>query len=272
MKSIVVSVDDTSWSDTAVRWTTAVAAARHAPVVLVATWQPAQVEFPPVEDTREHAVLDAALRTVAAQLPADVVPRRRIVAGAPPDALLRAVRHDDADLLVVGMPGYGLDLYGAGTVADTLARSAACPLVLVPNGAPAAVRRILLGLDASEASQQAAQWCAAFAADLHAEVVAVHVYTEQFDLVPETDSESMFQYWQQSVTGPWTQPLRDAGVSVRPDIVHGDDVTKMLVATAVAEAADLIVVGGRHRHRGPDAHETLRLVHATPVPLALIPV
>jgi nucleotide-binding universal stress UspA family protein len=93
---------------------------------------PGYLRVTPAAEEAAHAELE---RTVAA-LPDDVWAEPAFLRGDPAHEL--AVESEVADLLVVGSRGYGpLHAVLLGGVSGRVARTAACPLLIVPHGADA---------------------------------------------------------------------------------------------------------------------------------------
>lgn len=125
------------------------------------------------------------------------------------------------------------------------------------------LKRIVLGLDSSEAAAAAAHWAAAAVLDSGGEVVAVHgmgtspeilgeavadasrglgfVPSEVEDVVPSevTDTTEAVRLLLEE---RWCLPLREAGVAYRTVVSQADPV-QALLETARREDADMIVVG-----------------------------
>ena len=275
MKRLLVGMDRSQGAEAALRWAASIADQLGAEIVAVSAWTPQQAELPPTEWEAEHRELFGALRAEIDELAGMRSVRSDIVDGAPVDVLLERCEIEDADLVVVGLRGSGgfLDLR-LGSVTDMLAHHTNRPLAVVPAAPPLGVRRIVLGVDGSEGAVAAASWCAAFASGLGAEVNAVSVYTQQYEIVPEQDVNSVFQYFKRAVSDEWIAPLRDAGVTVHPELLHGRHVAETLIEVAQRVDAELIVVGThgfaplvRMRLGGV----AMRLLHTTPLPVVLVP-
>ena len=143
MAGIIVGVDGSHGAHRALEWAMQEAAARHAPLTVIAVHQVAASawivapSFLPVDElTVEHArqVAEEAVAKAAAQLgesqPVSVTVRA--VTGLPAKELIEASR--DADLLVVGSRGGGgFARLMLGSVSDQVARHAHCPVVVVPE-------------------------------------------------------------------------------------------------------------------------------------------
>jgi nucleotide-binding universal stress UspA family protein len=138
--------------------------------------------------------------------------------------------------------------------------------------------RIVLGLDGSRGAEAAAEWCAAHAGALDAEVLAVHAVppvlagslpvpvVEQG--VGDTGRAALRDALQE-----WCAPLHDAGVSFDTRVVDGEP------AAAIMELADevdaVMVIVGR-RGRGGFAELLLgsvphRLTHHCDRPVLVVP-
>lgn len=275
MRRLLVGVDRSQDAKTALRWAASIADPLGAEVVAVSAWEPQQAELPPKEWEEEHRELRDALNVALGELVGVRSMRSDVVDGAPVDVLLARGEVEDADLLVVGLRGAGGFLgLRLGSVTDMLAHHTNRPLAVVPEASPVGVRRIVLGVDGSEGAAASSSWCAAFASDLQAEVTAACVYTQQYEIVPEQDPNSVFQYFKRAVNDEWIAPLRDAGVRVHPELLHGQHVAEALIEAAQRVDAQMIVVGTHgfapliRRRLGGVA---MRLLHTTPLPVVLVP-
>jgi nucleotide-binding universal stress UspA family protein len=276
MKRLLVGTDRSANAATTLRWAANVAAALGADLVAVAAWTPEQAELPPDEWAREHRELQAVLDDGLSELPVGVATfRAEVVDGHLVEVMLARALAEDADLLVVGIPGRG-DLRGqrVGSAADTLAHHTTRPVAVVPDVSPMNLERIVLGVDGSEGAAAATSWTARFASALHARVDAVSVLPRQFENVPETDAHRLFQHVSQALNEEWTAPLHEADVAVHPQLLHDRHVAEALIDAATRVDATAIVVGTHglaplvHMRIGGVA---MRCLHATPLPLVLVP-
>jgi len=139
MSSIVVGVDGSSGSRTALHWAHAEARLRRTTLSVVTVWQmpsiatlPSFGAMPPIEDVSDEA--EAALLAVLDEEDvhtSDEVPVETIVAqGSAAPALIEVAR--DASLLVVGSRGHG-GFTGVllGSVSLHCVNHATCPVVVV---------------------------------------------------------------------------------------------------------------------------------------------
>jgi nucleotide-binding universal stress UspA family protein len=114
--------------------------------------------------------------------------------------------------------------------------------------------KFVVGVDGSEQSRRAVEWCATYAKLLGAEVVAVHAIDIPFldtqptafpVRIPEFSAEER-EDLEDVVTGEWCAPLEEASVSFRVVLVDGVP-ARVLMRAAVDEDADLVVTGKRGR-------------------------
>jgi nucleotide-binding universal stress UspA family protein len=140
--------------------------------------------------------------------------------------------------------------------------------------------KIIVGVDGSESSGRAVEWCAAHAAGFGGEVVAVHsvewpVYAASgfgvaavpISKPPDHDAiEAVMK-------NDWCAPLAKAGVSFRTVVVDGSPAGS-IIALAQHEQADLVVTGRRglggfkELLLGSTSHE---LSHHVDCPLVIVP-
>lgn len=138
---VAVGLDGSPPSIAALRWTVEEAQLRQAALAVVHTWHmPCAGVHPSIGDAYDADVLkraanetvDGALADVV--LPPELPVDRHVVDGSPAAALLHV--GNDADLIVVGGRGLG-DFVGMvlGSVSQHVARSARCPVLVIPSEA-----------------------------------------------------------------------------------------------------------------------------------------
>jgi nucleotide-binding universal stress UspA family protein len=110
---------------------------------------------------------------------------------------------------------------------------------------------IVVGVDGSEGSDRALEWCRDHAPDLDAEVVVVHAFVTPAYTVPLYDTLAVstnVEEWRDEVKKAleteWCASL--GGVPYRAMVMDGPP-AHVILETARAEHADLIVVGARGR-------------------------
>jgi nucleotide-binding universal stress UspA family protein len=276
MKRTLVGVDRSGNAACALRWAAGITASLGTELVAVMAWTPNQAELPPEEWERDHREVRQLLDEYLSEVPDTAgSTRAEVVDGEPVQLLLERADSEDAALIVVGMRGEGgFPMLRVGSVADTLAHHTSRPLAVIPDGARPKVSRIVLGVDGSDGAQTAAAWCASFARDLHAEVVAVCADSPLIGRLHEHDAADIREQIANDLHTSWTAPLRKAGVPVREELVSEPHVADALLTAAEATDADVIVVGThglapliRMRIGGV----AMSLLHATTLPLILVP-
>jgi nucleotide-binding universal stress UspA family protein len=137
-------------------------------------------------------------------------------------------------------------------------------------------QRILVGVDGSEDSQHALEWCVEFARGANVEVIVCHVvsnFGEWMLSVGQVDFQKIEQEHQRLLNGPWTEPLR--GDTVRYELVQvSGNPVKALLALADSQDVDLIVIGkAGHGAAGEFllGGTAAKLAHRTTRPLLLVP-
>lgn len=141
------------------------------------------------------------------------------------------------------------------------------------------VRRIVVGVDGSEAAARALKWAIGLAAPLDAEVIAVYAY-ELPAYMPRPggapylpEQENWERALRQDFELRWCAPLAEAGVRHQTlfQIGHAGDV---LLRTAESVAADLIVTGRRGRGELAEllgGSVSRRMMHRAHTPVVVVP-
>jgi len=139
------------------------------------------------------------------------------------------------------------------------------------------ISKIVVGVDGSDHSARALQWCADHADGFEAEVIVVHVVEIPPQLGPVVPVLPSLTEVQRAEIGDlvqgWCKPLADAGVSYRVTIVEGR-APRALARLAEDEDAELVVTGRRGRGEfaelvlGSTSHA---LTHCLTRPLVIVP-
>lgn len=140
-----------------------------------------------------------------------------------------------------------------------------------------APRRMVVGVDSSQASARGVRWAADVAVDTGAEVVAVHALGLLAHLGPDPDDATPSQSHRDEVRrrfeGEWCAGLQRADVAHECRLVEGSPVIALL-DTAARVGADLIVVGRRGAGGFPGLQlgsTSLQLVEHAEVPVVVVP-
>ena len=140
---------------------------------------------------------------------------------------------------------------------------------------------MIVGVDGSAPAGHAVEWCAKYGAALGAEVVVVYAFE-----APSYDSVAMRHYFpiplfteedrarlREHVERDWCSRLNAASVPHRVEVLEGQP-AKVILKTAAAEDADLVVVGRRglgnvaERLLGSTSYQ---LAHHLDRPLVIVP-
>lgn len=137
------------------------------------------------------------------------------------------------------------------------------------------MRHIVIGLDGSAGSAAAARWCAQLARATGSEVTAVHGLGAMSELLLGIPPSSL-RDWKEELRPAlhqWCEPLREAGVPCREEVID-DDPVGALIHTAEEQHADLVVVGAQghsgflHRVLGGVSY---KLAHHAGRPVVIVP-
>lgn len=162
-----------------------------------------------VSPERTHdAMLDELSRFVASVGVSGVPLTVHARPGSPAASILHEARDMNAALIVVGTHGHsGFDRVMLGSVTEKVRRKAVCPVLTVPppvtNAPPEALqlfKRILCGVDFSDASLRALEYALAVAKEADAELIVLHV----IEGLPE------MRYWKQPPSPAVVEYLRVA--------------------------------------------------------------
>jgi nucleotide-binding universal stress UspA family protein len=263
-RRIVVGVDGSTPSHTALRWAAREAALRKVPLTLVHVlpvglfrWgygyatEPLVQDFTKLQEEEGQRILADATRvvreTTADNSPVEI--HTELMFSSPVPTLIDLSK--DADMMVVGCRGHGA--WGRavlGSVSTGLVHHAHCPVAVIhdePSQLPDVAAPVVVGIDGSPASELATAIAFDEAALRAVELVAMHSWADfswpayegrtcWFDLRAEAE-----EILAERLAG-WTE--RYPNVSVRR-VVTPDEASRHLVEEA--ESAQLLVVGSHGR-------------------------
>lgn len=202
-------------------------------------------------DGEAHRILERAVDRARARQVAVTDVATSVPPGPPAAALVRL--SSNAARMVVGAPGrHRLERILLGSVALPVVAHAHCPVVVVPaDTVVVAPRRILVGVDGSEASARALDVALTIGGASDATVTCVlcwNLEVHEGAVVTDRASEARAAVEQRyRALGQRTiEPVaeRHPGVSIDVEVRHGRP-GKALVEAAVELRADLVVVGSR---------------------------
>ncbi|RVW08720.1 universal stress protein [Prescottella agglutinans] len=285
---IVVGVDGSTTSRDAVRWAAHEARIRGDALLLVSSVSTGGIGLgsPFIDDLQiagERAVADAR-ELVAVEDPQHTVEvRTELSRLAPAQALLEHA--ESARMIVLGTRGLGEFTSGlAGSVTSAVARHARCPVAVVPGwpnpGEPALTGPVVVGVDGSPAGEPATAAAFEEASLHHAELVALHAWSDRdlavFGTAPPNrgdriewpSTEAAERAVLAEALAGWQEKYPD--VAVRTIVVQDRPVRNLLMH---GTGARLIVVGSRGRggFQGMTLGSTsTALLHTVTCPLLVV--
>jgi nucleotide-binding universal stress UspA family protein len=257
---IVVAVDGSAASDTAVVWAARDAAMHNVPLTLLhavvtptSTWPP--VPYPDsllvkLEDDGRKAIAHA-LKLAEDAMPVDrkVAIKKELVYSSPALALIKLA--DQAERIVVGSSGRGLLARGIlGSVSSTVVRHAGCPVAVIrdedlpdPQHGP-----VLVGIDGSPASELATAIAFDQASRRGVDLVVLHAWSDMAVLeLPAFDWETVEAEAERGLAetlAGWQERYPD--VTVRRILVR-DLPAQQIIQQSKSLEAQLVVVGSHGR-------------------------
>lgn len=164
--------------------------------------------------------------------------------GRAADVILQTAASSRPDLIVLGARGLSeIQSLLLGSVSYRVAHGAACPVLLVKSELPA-IRKVLLAVDRSEASDRAVQALAGQTLFPPCGVIVLTVCPPSLaDLLPEALRHHGHASASEYLTAVKSQ-LAPRGYAVEPLIGEGDPAA-VILAHAEQEGVDLVVTGAR---------------------------
>ncbi|APT93454.1 universal stress protein [Corynebacterium phocae] len=287
---VVVAVDGSEASDSAVRWAANTAMKRRIPLRIASSYTVPQFLYaegmvPPkdlFEDLQNETLekIERA-RAIAYDVAPEIKIGHTVAEGSPIDMLLEM--SNDVTMIVMGSRGMGgLSGLVMGSVSASVVSHANCPVVVVREDNNVTEKTkygpIVVGVDGSEVSQQATEYAFAEADARAAEVVAVHTWMDmqvQSSLAGLSAAQSEWATVEKEQEELLTQRLaeiheRYPNVPVRKIVARDRPVRALSDA---AEGAQLLVVGshGRGGFRGMLLGSTSRaLLQTAPCPMMVV--
>jgi nucleotide-binding universal stress UspA family protein len=258
---ILVPVDFSSHSRRALDYATHVGKALGAELHLLHAWNPlscvsAEGELTVPDDTLPM-IRDSAARSLESWsevLSQQGVPcKTHLEAGPASPTIAQVVGELEVDLVVIAARGRaGLRDVLLGSVAERTIRQASCPVVTVnervriPPALP--LKKIVIGLDFSEACRRAVEFARDFGAALgRPQLILVHGRSGPGEIAHLVDERASKGNGSTDGTvteefGPWLDHLRNEGWDVE-NRISPNPPEDSIVEIAGAEDADLVVVG-----------------------------
>ena len=295
---VLVGIDGSANAETAMWWAVDIAIAANRPLRLLTCYSlPVMVGLGaasgyvgPMLTTEEIREIDAANRKVLEDLKAKVAAAQPSLSvelfidqGSPATAILKA--SEDAAMIVMGTRGVGsTHALVLGSVSYAVAHRAKCPVVLVPESAErTAGGRVVIGIDGSKNSMQAADWGLHFAESLKRPVELVSAWqypyaamSPEIGMVMGPDIEELRQAMKRDARKLVDQVRmhlsvdEHSHVSITSDVVEGS-ATEALIDHS--QPNDILVVGSRSKSLLAAAllgGTSLALAHRSKCPVAIV--
>jgi nucleotide-binding universal stress UspA family protein len=277
MTLVLVGTDGSVSGQAAVRWAVEFAARTGSELLVATAWPPPFANVSPrvYDELRADAEQRLDREWCSPARDAGLGYESVVLAGDPRHALLEAADERDADLVVVGPRGSGSHPHALhlGSVTHHLVHHTERPLAAIPASARIGEpTRIEVGVDGSDGSARAVEWCRAVANTTKTEVLAVYADAALAESGTPTDPARAYQAALGDCEG-WARPLVEAGIPTRTLVVDDEPVTA-LTETGIRERADMVVVGtrGRGGFTGLRLGSTaLKVLHHSGLPVVLVP-
>lgn len=277
MKRLLVGVDGSTGSESALRWAVQISQQTGAGIVAVHAYQRPFIEMTRGRHDRlvEERTTFLEGEWIRPSVDAGVAVETRLIEGDQRDVITSLTGNGSVDLAVLGRSGRGGEpgMAHLGSVVEHAAHHTRCPLAVIPSNVSLPVRLIAIGLDGSAESSTAVDWCAHFAADVGASVIALSVDEPVLEWTPSWDDQN----WRRTVEHDleaMVAPIRSHGVHVEVVAVRDFRPADGLLDVAAARGADLLVIGTR----GAGGFSGLRVggvamkvLHKASLPLVLVP-
>jgi len=178
------------------------------------------------------------------------------VIGHPLDAVVKAIKDIDADLLVIGAFGDGGPGRGASAFSTKCARRSPINVLLVDESWPDTMKTVMACIDFSEYSNMVADEAARYADFTGAQLKLVHAHSNPFDVFhwgfSPVDITSEYEQYKASLQSQLEKigsriASEHNGLQVETELVFGVDYTKAMVSRAKRVEADLAVIGAKGR-------------------------
>jgi nucleotide-binding universal stress UspA family protein len=255
MESVLVGIDGSEDSRTALRWAAGVSAALQLPLRAMWAWHyptdailsVGRIHLP--EPHRADELVEAQLRHLLAEVLGDEADEVSVEVGRGPGAaaLLRAAE-DGPSMLVVGSRGLG-GFKGLllGSVSRQLCEHAQGPVTVVRSPAPVdpvQLKTIVVGIDGSPEAEHALTFAADLATKVDAELVVANAAGPGEVVHPRDVEPHVNLDVRRELVERWCAPLKGREPPYRIAVVAGD-ARSALLDVADDRAADLLVVGSR---------------------------
>jgi nucleotide-binding universal stress UspA family protein len=274
MEAIVVGVDGSDAALDALSWADRVASRVGADLVAVEAGVPRRSTmsgalYAELENRARHQ-----LELWAKERELVLAPESILAEEDPRTALVAVASELGADLVVIGARGAsshaGVVL---GGVAHHLSMHPERPLAVVPAGALAETRHVVVGVDGSEGSLAAVRFCASFASELEVPVAVVLAQEPSAERLGPTSVDGRRRDVETQVWS-WVAPIDARGVDVEVVVVDGVHPVAALAGALADRPGSVAVLGTRGQGGFAGlrlGRVPLQLLHHATTPVVMVP-
>jgi nucleotide-binding universal stress UspA family protein len=293
--SILVATDFSPCSRTAVELATAIAQQRGIPLLLVNAVEPPPIEYAtlPIGTSRWETDMVMAAEVALARDASDIRQKglavtTRVLLGRATDVILDSAHEENPELIVMGTHGRkGAAHVFVGSVAEGVARSSQCPVLVTREHVPAwdrwqgrAPLRLTVATDGSPAARAALSWAGTFASSRPSELSLVRVYWPPEEAVRHRLDDPWDGQRRDEALGPLLE--RDLQREVRalagqrqPEVrfkVASREASEVVAEDASQAGADALVVAvPKHRSGRWAALRPAAVLRASTLPVICVP-
>ncbi|MCB0994002.1 MAG: universal stress protein [Acidimicrobiales bacterium] len=268
MHPIIVAVDESPESGTALRLAHLLAARTSRSIVAIEVARPTSAEHSPGDLARfEESIARRARRW----LPDDLAPEVAVEVSDGPvsSVLVNRARALDASFVLLGAhESEGHTRLGLGSAAHSLAHDLTCPLIVVPDiGSAELTGNVVVGIDGSDASAVALEAGAALAAQLGGSAVAVYAIDDIYTTFSSHGwyGKEEVAARQEALAGPagveFVERLGGSTEDILTDLVHERHASVLVVAARERHGLGGLLLGDVPDH----------LMHRPPCPVMVLP-
>lgn len=211
---------------------------------------------------------------------ANHAPRRRLVilSGDPADRIVDYAVHHRADLIIMPTHSYGrFRRFLLGSVTAKVLHDAECPVLTGVHHQDAAFpvpeqfRNIVCAIDREPSCLSVAGWASEFNRVLNARLRFVHAIPAVDETSDNCGEIEVQKYWFNRASQEFGRYFE--GQRIKPEVqLRGGEVAKVIREAALADGADLVIVGRGHTDRtlGRLRTHTYSIIRNSPCPVVSV--
>lgn len=273
---IVVGIDGSAASATAMRWAGRLAAAAGCELIAVHSYKIPMAEVRPETHDRLFAEREElASKWLEPAVDEGTEVRLVVKDGDPRDSFLAEAENADAGLVVLGRTGQsgGPGFMHLGSVVEHAAHHSRQPIAVIPSAVLTPITRIVVGVDGSKESLTALNWCADLAKLTKASVTVVVVKKPERGWGTRTPV-GQWRHDTERQLDEWLEPLDSAGVESDRILQADTHPADGLLGAASAADGDLLVIGTKGAGGITGVRiggVAMKVLHKASLPLVLVP-